>query len=317
MADFDPPFGQDGERRLPTTTEREHGFVCGPADKELFTGLFHRIEAEIGEVIEHAGIAPTDERNTLLREAIEALIAAATGSGPTEDYLLMVQARSRLPIYPDVITSDGKIGIVTPSAGQVRVPGGITFQHRGIFRVTTNQTDFSTDVSKTYHLRWNPSDGFVMRDLASGTYNPTAAPETNSTFDSSYDDMLIARIITNSSNVATITNLINKDRMFKKLTMQGQNWRPAGRLQERIGDFSGTLNWARTPKTSAFSLARHYSSQTTTDGDSDLYIVEYGGSHLSPMLDAFPFNRYESKFSMLHDDWDTTIDVVYDVSFGA
>lgn len=317
MADFDPPFGQDGERRLPTTTERENGFLCGPADRELFTGLFHRIEAEIGEVIGHAGIIPTDERNTLLREAIEALIAAATGGGTAEDYILMTQARSRLPFFPEALTSDGRIAVTSPATGTVRLPGGTIFQHRGIYRATTVQTDFLTDASKTYHLRWNPTDGFTLKDLASLAYNPTAAAETSAAFDSTFDDMLVARVISNSSNVATITNLVNRDRLASRLNMQGQNWRATNRTQEKVGDFSGTLNWARTPKSSAFSVARKYSSATTTAGDSDLFIIAYGGSYLDPMLDEFPFNRYESKFSMLHDDWDITIDVVYDVSFGA
>ncbi|WP_025658458.1 hypothetical protein [Rhizobium sp. IBUN] len=42
-------------------------------------------------------------------------------------------------------------------------------------------------------------------------YNPSTLAETIETFDSTYDDMLCARIITNSSNVPTVTNLINRN----------------------------------------------------------------------------------------------------------
>lgn len=318
MADFDPPFADQGERRLPTTTEQQLGFPCGPASRELFNGLFWLLQGQIKDIASEAGVIPSQEGDiTLLKRAVLALIDAATGGGTADNYILMDQARSRLPFYPDVQHETGHLGVLSPSTGAVRVPGGRTFLHRGILPVTTVQTDFVTDPSKTYHLRWNPTDGFVLRDLASGTYNPGTLAETDKAFDSSYDDMLVARLVTNSSNVVTVTNLINKDRLTGRLSLQGQNWRQGALVQERVGDFSGSLNWARTPKTFAFSVARHYSSKTTTAGDSDLYIVEYGGSHLSPMLDAFPFNRYETKFSMLHDDWDTTLDVIYDVSFGA
>lgn len=255
MADFDPPFAQSGERRLPTATERAQGFLCGPASQVLFNGMFHRIEAEIGEVIEHAGIVPTDERDTLLREAIEALIAAATGGGATGDYLLMTQARARLPIFPEILTADGKMGITSPATGQVRVPGNVVFQHRGIFRVTTVQTDFPTDASKTYHLRWNPTDGFAMKDLAGVTYNPTAAAETNVGFDSAYDDMLVARVITNSSNVPTVTNLVNRPRLFYSIRAEGPASVVAGNAGAREFLSTQTYNWARTPQTKAIAGA--------------------------------------------------------------
>jgi len=246
MADFSTPFGEDGDRRLPTSTEKQQGFLCGPADRLLFNGLINRIEAEIGEVISHAGITPTDTRFTLLREAIEAMIAAATGGGTADDYILMTQARSRLPIYPDVLTDDGAIAVTSPEAGKIRVPGGTTFQHRGIYRVTTTETDFATSASKTYHLRWNATDGFALRDVASGSYNPTSAAESNVAFDSTYDDMLVARVVTNSSNVATITNLANRDRLKTSVVKQGAS----GALDATFHSTfvaSETINWSRTP----------------------------------------------------------------------
>ncbi len=209
MADFDPPFGQSGERRLPTTVERSEGFACGPASKELFNGLFHRLESEVGEVIGYAGLTPSDGTYTQLREAIVALIAAATGGGATSDYLLMSQARARLPIFPEIHTTNNVMPVISPSPGTVRISAGATFSHRGIFPITTVLTDFPTDPSKTYHLRWNPTDGFTLKDLASVVYNPTSAAESNIAFDTVYDDMLVARIVTNSSNVANITALSN------------------------------------------------------------------------------------------------------------
>lgn len=212
MADFTTPLGDVGEKRLPTETEREQGFLCGPADRTLFTGLFNRIESEIGDVIQYAGIAGDDTNFSQLRQAILALIDAATGGNPA-GYILETQARARLPIYPEVQNTDGRIVVTSPGVGQVRLPGGVNFLHRGIFQLTTLQTDFATDASKIYHLRWDPTNGFRLRDLAAVGYNPTALTETNATFDSAYDDMLVARVITNSSNIPTITNLANKNRL--------------------------------------------------------------------------------------------------------
>lgn len=75
MADFDPPFADENvSKRFATVEEVAQGFPCGPADRDLFNMLLHQIQAEIGEVITYAGIAHTNARNTLLREAIVDLI---------------------------------------------------------------------------------------------------------------------------------------------------------------------------------------------------------------------------------------------------
>lgn len=220
MADFDVPFGQDSERRFPTSTEVQNGFPCGPADQSLFNGLFWQLQAELKAIHDEAGIAGDNSTSSTTVDAILALIAAATGGNPA-GYVLMTQARSRLPIFPEVLNTDGRIVVTAPSTGTVRLPGGVDFLHRGIFNVTTAQTDFLTDPSKIYHLRWDQVNGFRLIDLASGTYNPTGLVETNPVFDSTYDDMLIARVITNSSNVATITNLSNKQTMLVGATHVG------------------------------------------------------------------------------------------------
>lgn len=244
MADFSVPMATNAEKRLPTSVERENGFPCGPADQKLFNGLFNRIESEIGEVIDYAGLVGTDSDFTQLRQAIEALIAAATGGNPA-GYILMTQARARLPIHFHTQTIDGRIGVVAPATGTVRLPGGINFNHRGIFTVTTAQTDFPTDANKIYHLRWDPTNGFLLRDLASASYNPSALAETSGNFDSTYDDMLIARVTTNSSNVATITNLANIPILRQRISATAVPF--SGDNFSWWATYAIPLNWARTP----------------------------------------------------------------------
>jgi len=216
MADFTPPFANGGERREPTTDEQDSGYGCGPAQLPLFNWLMWALQSEVGEVIDFAGLTPNNGDMTQLRQAIQALISAATGGGDTSNFVLMTQARARMPIFPEVLNVDGKIVVNTPAPGTVRVPGGVDFLHRGIFKVTTSQLDLPTDPSKTYHVRWDPTNGFTLKDLAGSTYNPTALAEINPIFDSTYDDMIVARVVTNSSNVATITNLSNKQVLTAK-----------------------------------------------------------------------------------------------------
>lgn len=77
MADYSTPFGRTSNRRVPSQEEKDDGFPCGALDRALWNDLIHRLQAEIGEVVDHAGIQGTNERDTLLREAIELLISNA------------------------------------------------------------------------------------------------------------------------------------------------------------------------------------------------------------------------------------------------
>lgn len=235
MADFETPFGNNSGRRLPTEDERINGFPCGPADQTLFNGLFHRIESELGSLISYAGLVPSDGDFSQVRKAVEALISTATGGGDTSQFLLMSQATARLPIYPEVDSDDNRINITSPAAGSVRVPGGVNIIHRGVFQVVTDQTDFTTVANKTYHLRWNPTNGFVLKDLADSGYNSSNLSEDDESFDTTYDDMLLARVVTNSSNVATITTLANAH----LLKQQGEEIAAKGTLGDRVSENSG------------------------------------------------------------------------------
>lgn len=247
MADFSTPFGSTSDKRLPTSDEKTNGMQCGPADRTLFNGLFNRLEAEMNSIVQEAGTEATDGSNDAVVTAINALISAATGGNPA-GYVLMSQVRSRLPIFPEIINADGRIVISSPSTGVIRIPGGVDFVHRGVFNVTTTQTDLNTDASKTYHIRWNPTDGFTLNDLASNVYNSGSASETSDVFDSTYDDMLISRVVTNSSNVATITNLSNKH----QLKTSGEMVVPAQTYEvtspSALQNYEPVeLNWARKP----------------------------------------------------------------------
>lgn len=253
MVDYSTPFASSGSKRNPTASEEANGFPCGPADQTLFNGMWHSIQSEIGDIINHAGIVGDNNDLTQLRQAVLALIAAATGGGDTSQFLLTSQAKARLPIFPEVASADGKINVTSPSAGTVRVPSGVIFIHRGVVEVTTTEEDFPTAASKTYHIRWSESGGYELKDLADVGYNPSTLAESDSSFDTTYDDMLIARVVTNSGNNATITNLVNSNRLnsqtdFEERTDNSNgSWLP-------LPSTNVDLNWSRTPTIALTSL---------------------------------------------------------------
>jgi hypothetical protein len=224
-------------------------------------------QREIDHVISFFGLTPANSDLQQLRKAIEAAIDAATGAGDTSQYLLVTQARARLPIFPDVQSSDGKINVTSPTGGTVQVPTSVTFQHRGIYPVSTSDyieddRTFTTLANKTYHLRWNPVDGFSLEDLADSGYNASVLAESDVAFDSTYDDMLIARVVTNASNVATITNLINKARIEAQVT-RASNTGDGGSNSSSGPTVEHTVNFARRPLANLESIQPPGGGQNT------------------------------------------------------
>ncbi|KWV42139.1 hypothetical protein AS026_21255 [Rhizobium altiplani] len=230
---------------------------------------------EIAAVIAAGGLTPSRADLTQLLQAIQHLISAATGGGDTSNFVLMPQARARLPIFPEVLTSNGIIPVISPATGAVRVPAGYDFLHRGIYVTTTAQTDFATVASKTYHLRWRPSDGFVLKDLADVAYNPSATAETAVTFDSTYDDMLVARVVTSAGNVPTITNLVNKNVMTASGEVLGPGTFGAGgigwedaTMPSAIANFTSVqINFARKPDAYLSAFNDFWVKDTTVTAD--------------------------------------------------
>lgn len=168
-------------------------------------------QREIVAVLVAAGMTPDGDRVDQLNEAIDLKIDLATGGGsnPLDDLLTLL--RARLPVFPEILTADGRFNLSVPSTGTIRIPAGIQFQHRGVFPITTAQQDFATAANKVYHLRYRftGTPGWSLVDVQNSTYNPTSLPEADATFDSKLDDMLSHRVVTDAGNVATITPLIN------------------------------------------------------------------------------------------------------------
>lgn len=235
---------------------------------------------ELVHLIEYAGLAASDVDLQQVRKAIQALIAAATGGGDVDQYIQMTQARGRLPIFPEILTADGRMNVSSPGAGTILVPPAVSFQHRGVYPISTSDypepdRTFATAANKTYHCRWTYGAGFELKDVTDPAYNPTGLPEGNAAFDSTYDDMLIARVVVNGSNVATITNLANQPRLRLLVSKTTTEVTAAPTAAAAF-----TCNFARTP--------RAYLSELDVSPASDPYaehtigftrtVDRYGGS---------------------------------------
>lgn len=228
-------------------------------------------QREIVNAIIGAGLAPDPNRVDQLWEAIQQAIALAlssgggAGSSPVNDLLTIL--RSRNPIYPEVNTSDGSFNLTVVSAGNLQIPAGISVTHRGCFNDVTVLQNLTTLANKTYHLRKNWTTGWALKDLADTAYNPGGAlAETDTAFDTTYDDMLTHRIVTNASNIATITPLKNKHSLQAHVVVQGTDLRLSG-ANGANALFQETLNWARMPRERSLSLGDIRINKTTTDRD--------------------------------------------------
>ena len=244
MSDYLAPYGS-ADPNASYVDRNTPGAVAGSKVPGLAIEMPQR---EIRTVIVAAGLTPLKTNPTQLNAAIDAKIAAALGSGENPLADLLTLLRSKMLVYPETLTSDGKLPVLSPSIGLVRVPLGYSFRHRGVFDVTTVQTDFATVANKTYHLRWNPTEGFALKDLANGTYNPGGAlAETDPAFDSGYDDILFSRVVTDASNVATITNLRNRNRLIRQASASGAG---SAAVDNVSYSTTFTLDEARTPQIS-------------------------------------------------------------------
>ncbi|MBD9390119.1 hypothetical protein IB237_23240 [Agrobacterium sp. AGB01] len=285
---YNAPYGS-ADPNAPYVDRNTAG--SAPGSKVPAAAIEHP-QREIMSVIEAAGIVPDGKKVDQLLEAIGKLIDAATGGAGDENYVLMTQARANLPIFPHVKTSTGTIPVVSAGDGQVRLPAGYNFLHRGIFNVVTATMDFPTQANRIYHLRWNPTDGFSLKDLANATYNPSALADASPFFDSSYDDMLVSRVMTSGGNVATITNLVNFDRLALSERKSGA----ASGLSAGTLAYSATqiVEWARTPTIK--SVAGSITADATPAASMD---------HMAAFVDTIVITRYTAQ-ARVRTDWQSS-----------
>jgi hypothetical protein len=212
-------------------------------------------QREIVEVIEDAGLTPSEGDLTQLRQAIDRKIE---------------KVRVNLQVYPEVLSSDGKLTVTPVTPGLIRIPAGQEFVMRGGKLVTTGVVDLVTVANRTYHLRWRQewvgAAGFALKNCADVGYNASGnvADEVLPVFDSTYDEPLFARVVTDGSNIATIHTLVNRPSMIlhterRDVLSNTLDW-------GALAGSSTTLNWSRTPDVVYFALNEFRSNNIGPDG---------------------------------------------------
>lgn len=270
-----PPFNQP-----PGTPWRNGNPATGERGSIIDARAIDHAQAEIVNAITRLGLTPDRDDLEQLGQAIENAIAAATGGGDTAGFVTMATARARLPIFPEVLTADGRLAISTPSSGTLFVGATGAIRHRGVFDVLmsdiaeVNRT-FAMLPTKVAHLRWSPTGGLQRFYLDDPAYNPLGLAETDPSFDSAYDSALLARATTDASANVTITALANLARLESEQEAAGAaavtSFNPAWGAK-----FSSTftLNWARTPLTSLWGISRQQSDTVYPDGWSNLVEIQ-------------------------------------------
>lgn len=299
MSDYVQPVGEAD----PNASYKDRNTGAGEPGSRVPALAIEMPMREIRTVLVAAGLTPDKTDPTQLNEAIDAKIALATSSGPDPVGDLLNLLRARMLVYPEIMTSDGRFNLSVPATGTVRIPAGITLRHRGCFDEVTAQQDFTTVANKTYHLRkrWTGgSPGWALVDVLDSAYNPGGAlAETDASFDTGYDDMISHRVVTNASNVATITALANKDRLSYSAGVLAANFTNAG-MSEARGDIIATLNWARTPVRKSSSWIDINLGGSPSDFDHAMFAL---GGFPTPgvPVTAIPGTRYQIAYTMIHD----------------
>ncbi|MCP4133317.1 MAG: hypothetical protein GY754_20280 [bacterium] len=127
------------------------------------------------------------------------------------DKLSETQSTSYILNYPHILNDSNAIAI-TSGSGRVSYGGGDSVVLVGK-KMELPSFDFTTQASTTYHIRYTAAKGWSLNDLSGSGYNPSTLSETDTAFDSSYEDMLAARVVTDAGNSVTVTALRNKDRL--------------------------------------------------------------------------------------------------------
>lgn len=183
--------------------------------------------------------------------------------------LITLAQLDRLPIFPEIDTVSNTLAI-TAAGGQIVIDAAQQWRHRGHRIINTSDTllaarTFATAANKAYLLRGAVAAGAVSYSLVDVT--AAGAGELAESYDSTFDDMLIAKITTNGANAATVVALKNKHRLEAQGELLFSDVAWAGDLVAPSAMLHGTVltqNWGRRPK-AAMAMMTSISTKATSD----------------------------------------------------
>jgi hypothetical protein len=216
---------------------------------------------QVRRAIRGMGISEDNLDDDMLLKAIQAAQAGLA----SEAALL-----ANMPVHA-FVGSSGLIATTT-GVGQIIVLTGQTIIRRGIRSyamddISLANRTFATVASRTYHLRWYapgtgratpasswPAGRLFLEDLSDTVgYNPSSLAEANAAFDSTFDNVLLGRVVTNGSNALTLTPLLNIPALAADVFSYFDQTTPGaftgpGATFLLACSHSVTINWARTPR---------------------------------------------------------------------
>lgn len=178
------------------------------------------------------------------------------------------------PIYPEIFTPNNTLQIIDNGDGTISIAEGQKFQIQDVVIDTAGRADltFPVTAGKTYHLRYSLNgkpinnytpqpNSFYLVDVTDTNYNPNGVDESDSLFDTKYDDLLVAKVAVDTNGTVAITPLKNKARLIDNFTAY---WTIT---QVISGDpdpskvnynIEVPVNWGRKPKVARTGIANEY-----------------------------------------------------------
>lgn len=149
----------------------------------------------------------------------------------------------KMPFYPEVVNEDGRVAM-TLSGNALAIADDQIIRLFGWVEINSTSyqnKSWAIDLSETYHVRFNLTDGFYIKNISDASYNPDSNPETHKQFDTVYDDLLLAKL-----ELGVLHTLVNKSHLIANgmlrefLTITPAKW-------EAWHQPTISLNWSRTP----------------------------------------------------------------------
>ncbi|MEM5529547.1 tail fiber protein [Gammaproteobacteria bacterium AS21] len=208
-----------------------------------------------------------------------------------------------LPIFPEIINNDKKL-LISLSVGKLTIAENQVIRFRGWRDINTDNLSnlsFTLDLAKTYHLRFDIDNELSLNDIESSDYNPDSLSESDRSFDTTYDNVLLAKI----SN-GVVTTLINQSEPFS-LTYDGlpnsADATPTG--NDYVGSFELPLNWSRSPISDSVEIKGHLAANGTHSWN-DLMVMTVLAMREDAIQSSIVFdktytlNRYECRLPVAH-----------------
>jgi|GEM_PF-1699344 len=214
-------------------------------------------------------------------------------------------------VFPEIETADAKLLITDNADGTLTIDAAQTWLWRGVFRFSSDDINLAgrtvtTVANKTYHVRWHapgtgtaaPVETYPNGRIELVDITAAAPPEGDETYDTTYDKMLVARIVTDGANAATITALANKAALSLKAAYDTTSVAYGDNAYGK--SFTTSLEWGRRPALHSFDFHAYCNNPVNawSQGGSQKILTNTGDRYAWTLefisdWNASPFNPWD------------------------